>query len=205
MHKITSMWLDEELKDYVASFGADYSFKSLSALVNGIFYYAKYHINPKNIDIRKFLEDVMSGKLTTPRALERKLVMQTAQELDLFCKYMDENWGNSFLQAIIMHGLHQYIDRQEFIENVRREFCHKHDIPLYMWETRAYIKIWYGHAEQSGRLRHINKCTILGELVDEHTWPVSSESEESRNQNHLRNNAGDQQPGRGQPQQKLTM
>ena len=193
MHKITSMWLDEELKDYVASFGSDYSFKSLSALVNGFFYYAKYHTNPKNIDIQKFLEDVMSGKLTTPSTLERKLALQVTHELELFCEYMDEHWGTSVLGLFIRNGLHSYIGKFEFIKRVGKEFCLTHDIPLYPWEIQKYIQIWYERAEKSGRLRVINKCILFGKPVDEHTWPVSSESEDPMDQNHLRNNAGDQQ------------
>ena len=169
MHKTTSLRLDEELKDYVASFEADYSFKSLGALINGVFYYAKYQTNPKNIDIQRFLEDVMSGKLATPDTLERKLELQTTQELDLFCEYMDEHWGNPMLANIIQRGMRYYLDKSGFLENVRREFCRIHDIPLYPWESRKYLQLWYERAEQTGRLRQINKCIVLGKPVDEQT------------------------------------
>lgn len=164
------MRLDEDLKDYMSTFEAEYGFKSLSALVNGIFYYAKYQTNPDNLDIRQFLEDILAGELVTPDRVKQKIELQTTQELEIFFTYMDENWGNQMLANFIQRGIRYYLEKSGWLENVRQEFCKMYDIPLYPWEAKKYLHLWYERAEQTGRLREINRCIILRKPLTEQTF-----------------------------------
>lgn len=170
MHKTTSIRLDLDLKDYMLSFGAEYGFCSLGALVNGVIYYSMYQTNPENFDVRQLLEDILDGKLTTQDTTSRRIAeKESLQELKLFYAYMDQEWGNEMLANIINRGLSYYLYRSAWVENVRLEFCKLYDIPLLPWETKKYIRYWYERAEQTGRLRNISRRQLLGETLTQQT------------------------------------
>lgn len=172
MKKVTSFRLDPSLKEYTLSFGADYGFESVGALVNGILYYVKTHENPANCNIAAFLEDALRGDTAAYTARERniKTISDCSDRMQLFFSYMDDSWGDQMLENFLKWGIKRYLKRRSWLEDVRSEFFHQYDIPLYYWEIQEYIRLWYERAENTGHLREINRSLILGHHLTEQTY-----------------------------------
>lgn len=149
----TSIKLNLPLRDEVKLIYGVYGVKSLSAFINGFFYYLVHQENPANGgDIEGCIRDALSGKILKT---QNPFLLAEAKEAKAVTSYLNESYGRAFLVVLRRFGVKKYLQNHTFIHRCCEEVYESSGIVVLEDKMQKYLADWYYAAKRQPEFKEV--------------------------------------------------
>lgn len=138
----TSINLNLHLRDEVKLIQGEYGAQTLSALVNGFFYFLCHGENPKNgVDIERCMQDALAGNIHLTK--NPQLLAEARKEAAAFSCFEEEWSGNTYLVHLRRFGIRNILRNNSHIHNLCENTYSKSGVVVLEDDMRRYLTAWY--------------------------------------------------------------